>query len=97
MYRLLHGKAPRPMLKVRAAPAGALLSIEQLQIGSNKLRVEVGQDTEKALAYEEGVSLYTSALVAATQKNAVLGIVLGIFGTGLAAWIKKNSFIGMGG
>jgi hypothetical protein len=36
-------------------------------------------------------------LVAALQKNAVLGIVLGIFGTGLAAWIKKNCFPGMGG
>jgi hypothetical protein len=93
----MHGKAPKPKLKVRAAPAGALLSIEQLQISSNKLRVEVGQDTEKAFAYENGASLYNYDLVAAIQQNAVLGIVLGIFGTGLAAWIKKNCFPGMGG
>jgi hypothetical protein len=93
----MRGKSPRPKLKVRAAPAGALLSIEQLQISSNKLRVGVGQDTEKAFAYEDGASLYNYDLVAAIQKNAVLGIVLGIFGTGLAAWIKKNCFPGMGG
>jgi hypothetical protein len=93
----MHGKPSTPKLKVKAAPAGALLSIEQLQITSNKLRVEVGQDTEKAFAYENRASLYNYDLVAAIQKNSVLGIVLGIFGTGLAAWIKKNCFPGMGG
>jgi len=92
----MEGKSPRPKLEVRAVPAGALLSVGQLRIGSNKLWVEAGQDPERALAYADGVSLYNYDLVAEVQKNPVLSFILGIMATGLGAWLKKICFPGTG-
>ena len=84
-------KAP-PQLDVRASPAASRISFGHLKLGSDMLRVDVGADGEKAFAYRDGQSLYTYDLIAAIQKNTILGYVLGALLVVFIGWVKKVCF-----
>lgn len=81
-----------PKLDVRASPAKSEISFSHLKLGSDMLRVDVGADGEKASAYRDGESLYNYDLIAAIQKNNILGYVLGAVLVVFVGWVKKVCF-----
>lgn len=84
-------KAP-PKLEVRASPAASEISFNHLKLGSDMLRLDVGADGDKASAYRDGHSMYNYDLIAAIQKNTILGYVLGAVLVVFIGWVKKVCF-----
>jgi hypothetical protein len=82
-----------PLLDVRASNAKDNITFSRLRLGPEALTLEVGRDTERALAYANGSSIYNYDLIDAIQKNLVLASALSaILGTALWQWVKKNLF-----
>jgi hypothetical protein len=82
-------------LDVRASPVKVEISFGHLKLGSDKLQVDVGADGEKAVAYANGASLYNYDLIAAIQKNPILGFVFAaVLVPALWVWVKRNLFPG---
>ena len=78
---------------MRSAVKGGKITVGGLKLGSNVLRIEVGRDAEKALAYANDASIYTYDLVGAIQKNLILSSALAaVLIPGLLAWVKKSCF-----
>jgi hypothetical protein len=88
-------KAPAK-LDIQGHPAGSSLSFGRLRIGADSLRLEAGNDLEKAMAYSEGSSIYNYDLVDAVQKNPLLSAAIAaVLAPGLWKWTKKNCFPNM--
>jgi len=87
------GHSAAPLLDVRASQAKNDLTLSRLKLGPEALTLDIGRDTEKALAYANGSSLYNYDLIDAIQKNLVLASALSaILGTALWQWVRKNLF-----
>jgi hypothetical protein len=85
--------AAAPLLDVRASHAKDNIAFSRLRLGPEALTLEVGRDTERALAYANGSSIYNYDLIDAIQKNLVLASALSaILGTALWQWVRKNLF-----
>ncbi len=83
-------------LDIRGHPVGSSLSLGHLKIGADNLKLEAGNDLEKAMAYSEGSSLYNYDLVDAVQKNPLLSAAIAaVLAPGLWKWTKKNCFPNM--
>ncbi|MGA2852313.1 MAG: hypothetical protein ABSE46_25180 [Terracidiphilus sp.] len=82
-----------PLLAVKASRAKDDLTFSRLRLGSEALTLEIGRDTEQALVYANGSSVYNYDLIDAMQKNLVLATALSaLLGTALWQWVRKNLF-----
>lgn len=82
-----------PRLDVRTPHANDQITLGALKIGSDKLRIAVGHDTEKALVCANGASLYNYDLIDAIQKNPILSFAFAaVLVPALWNWIRKNCF-----
>jgi hypothetical protein len=85
-----HLMAPR--LDVRADSADSI-TFSRLRLGSDMLRLEIGSDAEKAVAYADGSSLYNYDLIDAIQKNPILSFAFAtVLVPALWSWIRRNCF-----
>ena len=85
-----HSITPRLDVRTRSADN---ITFSRLKIGSDMLKLDIGRDAERAVAYANGSSLYNYDLIDAIQKNPVLSFA---FATVLVPilwkWIRKNCF-----
>jgi hypothetical protein len=87
-----HSKGP-PKLDVQAHPSENLISFRHLKLGSDALKLDIGANSEKAVAYEDGSSIYNYDLIAAIQKNPVLSFAFAaVLAPALWNWVRKNCF-----
>jgi hypothetical protein len=78
-------------LDVRAD--GNEISFSRLKLGSEKLRLDIGRDSEKATVFADGVSPYNYDLIDTMQKNLVVSSVFAVFlAPILWKWVRKNCF-----
>jgi hypothetical protein len=85
-----HPMAPR--LDVRTDSAGSI-TFSRLRLGSDILRLDIGRDAERAVAYADGSSLYNYDLIDAIQKNPILSFAFAtVLVPTLWNWIRKNCF-----
>jgi hypothetical protein len=85
-----HPMAPR--LDVRANSTESI-TFGRLRLGSDMLRLDIGRDAEKAVAYADGSSLYNYDLIDAIQKNPILSFAFAtVLVPTLWNWIRKNCF-----
>jgi hypothetical protein len=88
----------KPRLDVAPAGSTQTVTVRQLRLGDDHISVSIGRDGEKATAYANGKSLYNYDLIAAVEKNQILGGVLGVFLIpALWAWVRKNCLVRSGG
>ena len=81
-------------LDVRAD--GSEISFSRLKLGSEKLRLDIGRDSEKAKVFADGVSPYNYDLIDTMQKNLVVSSVFAVFlAPILWKWVRKNCFPNM--
>ena len=86
-----HSIAPR--LDVRTTDAKDDITFNRLKLGSDMVKLDVGRDTEKALVYANGSSLYNYDLIDVIQKNPILSFVFAaVLAPALLKWIRKNCF-----
>jgi len=84
---------PKAKLEVRASPAANRVTLSHLKIGSEMLQLDIGRDTEKAMAYADGASLYNYNLVATIQQNPILSFAFAaVLVPALWKWVRKNCF-----
>lgn len=87
------GRSIAPQLDVRASHGTGGLTFSRLKLGADNLKLDIGRDSEKALAYSKGSSLYNYDLVAAIQKNPILSFAFAaILTPALWKWVKKTCF-----
>lgn len=87
------GRSIAPQLDVRATHGTGDLTFSRLKLGADMLKLDIGRDSEKALAYAKGSSLYNYDLVAAIQKNPILSFAFAaVLAPALWKWIKKTCF-----
>lgn len=85
-----HSIAPR--LDVRARSADSI-TFSRLKLGSDMLKLDIGRDAERAVAYENGSSLYNYDLIDAIQKNPILSFAFAtVLVPTLWKWVGKNCF-----
>jgi hypothetical protein len=85
-----HPIAPR--LDVRAKSTESI-TFGRLRLGSDMLRLDIGRDAERAVAYADGSSLYNYDLIDAIQKNPILSFAFAtVLVPTLWSWIRKNCF-----
>jgi hypothetical protein len=85
----------KPQLEVRSArPASSEgITFSRLKLASDKLRLDVGRDPEKAIVHANGASLYNYDLIAAMEKNPILSFVFAaVLIPALWKWVRKNCF-----
>jgi len=86
----------RAKLDVRVSPSENRISFSHLKLGSEMLKVEIGRESEKAMAYANGKSLYNFDLIALIQKNPFLSVAFASFLVPvLWKWVRKNCFPNM--
>lgn len=82
-----------PRLDVRASRSGDNITFGRLKLGSDRLKLDIGRDAEKAVAYANGSSLYNYDLIEAIQKNPILSFAFAtVLVPTLWQWIRKNCF-----
>ena len=60
------------------------------------LKLDIGRDTEKAVAYANGFSLFNYDLIDVIQKNPILSFAFAaVLVPALWKWIRKNCFPNM--
>jgi hypothetical protein len=80
-------------LTVQASRAKDGITFRRLRLGPEELTLEIGRDTERAIAYANGSSIYNYDLIDAIQKNPVLAAALSfVVGTVLWPWVRKTLF-----
>jgi len=79
-------------LDVRGAGSGDGVTVSRLKLGVDKLKIDIGRDTETAKVRVNGASVYNYDLIAAIQKNPILAIPLGALAPALWIWVRKNLF-----
>ncbi len=88
--------AKKPSLDVRSSPPSSVITLNRLKLGSEVLKLDIGRDSEKAVAYAKGESLYNYDLVAEVQKNPILGFAFAaVLVPALWKWIRRNCFPNM--
>jgi hypothetical protein len=85
-------RAKAPQLDVRGSRSGDGVTVSRLKLGADKLKVDIGRDTETAKVRANGASVYNYDLIAAIQKNPILAIPLGALAPALWIWVRKNCF-----
>jgi hypothetical protein len=86
-----HSIAPR--LDVRTTHAKDDITFNRLKIGSDMVKLDIGRDTEIALVYANGSSLYNYDLIDVVQRNPILSFVFAaVLAPALLKWIRKNCF-----
>ena len=86
-----HAMAPR--LDVRTSRSGDSITFGSLKLGSDMLKIDIGRDAERAVAYANGSSLYNYDLIDAIQKNPILSFAFAtVLVPTLWQWIRKNCF-----
>jgi hypothetical protein len=87
-----NGSTGPAKLDIKASSKGEV-TLSHLKLGSDKLLVDIGADGEKAIVYANGESQYNYDLIAAVQKNPILGFVFAaVLVPALWVWVKKNLF-----
>jgi hypothetical protein len=80
-------------LDVRPSPSDSGITFSRLKLGSDMLKLDIGRDTEKAVAYANGSSLYNYDLIDVIQKNPILSFAFAsVLVPALWNWIRKNCF-----
>jgi hypothetical protein len=88
--------AAAPQLDVRPSHAESGITFSRLKLGSDALKLDIGRDTEKAVAYANGSSLYNYDLIDTIQKNPILSFAFAaVLVPALWKWIRKNCFPNM--
>ena len=85
----------KPQLEVHSARSSAAegITFSRLKLASDKLRLDIGRDPEKATARANGASLYNYDLIAAMQKNPILSFAFAaVLVPALWKWVRKNCF-----
>ncbi len=86
-----HSATPR--LDVRTRSSGGI-TFSRLKLGADMLRLDIGRDTESAMAYANGSSLYNYDLIDAIQKNPILSFAFAaVLVPTLWKWVRKNCFL----
>jgi len=86
------GHLMAPRLEVRANSVDSI-TFSRLRLGSDMLRLDIGRDAEKALAYVNGSSFYNYDLIEAIEKNPILSFAFAsVLVPALGNWIRKNCF-----
>jgi hypothetical protein len=85
-------RAKAPVLDVQGSRSGDGVTVSRLKLGADKLRVDIGRETETAKVRANGASVYNYDLIAAIQKNPILAIPLGALAPALWIWVRKNLF-----
>ncbi len=82
--------APRLDVQTRSADS---ITFSRLKLGSDMLKLDIGRDAERAVAYANGSSLYNYDLIDAIQKNPILSFAFAtVLVPTLWKWIRKNCF-----
>ena len=85
-----------PRLDVRPSPAERGITFSRLKLASDTLKLDIGRDSEKAVVYANGSSLYNYDLIDAIQKNPILSFAFAaVLVPALWKWIRKNCFPNM--
>jgi len=85
-----HSMEPRLDVRTRS---GQEITFSHLRIGSDMLKLDIGGDAERAVAYANGSSLYNYDLIDAIQKNPILSFAFAaVLVPSLWKWIRKNCF-----
>lgn len=85
-------RAKSAQLDVRSAGSGEGVTVSRLKLGVDRLKIDIGRDTETAKVRANGASVYNYDLIAAIQKNPILAIPLGALAPALWIWVRKNLF-----
>ncbi len=89
-------RATTPRLDVRTSRGESGITFSRLKLGSDSLKLDVGRDTEKAVAYANGFSLFNYDLIDVIQKNPILSFAFAaVLVPALWKWIRKNCFPNM--
>lgn len=87
------GKPDPPLLHVLAHKGTNGITLQDLKLGAEEVRLSVGEKTERADAWANGKRLLVFDLVGWIQKNPVFGYVLAaVLIPGFWAWIRKACF-----
>ena len=85
-----HSISPRLDVRTRSADG---ITFSRLKLGSDMLKLDIGRDAERAVAYANGSSLYNYDLIDAIQKNPILSFAFAtVLVPTLWKWIRKNCF-----
>jgi hypothetical protein len=88
---LVPNKPPRLHIAARKDSGG--ITLENLRLGAQEVRLSAGRENEKADAWKDGKRLTVFDLVDKVQKNPVLGYLFAaVVIPALYVWIKKTCF-----
>jgi len=89
-------RATTPRLDVHPSRAESDITFSRLKLGADTLKLDIGRDSEKAVAYANGSSIYNYDLIDMIQKNPILGFAFAaVLVPALWKWIRKNCFPNM--
>jgi hypothetical protein len=74
-------------------PKSDSITFSRLKLGSDMLKLDIGRDGERAVAYADDSSFYNYDLIKAIQDNPILSFAFAtVLVPTLWKWIKKNCF-----
>lgn len=82
-----------PKLDIHTHKANSSITLSQLKLGSDQIKLDVGRDTEVADAYANGKPIVVYDLIGFVQKNPILSFAFAaVLVPALWKWVQKTCF-----